>query len=174
MSRTDWAALITAPVCEYVAFVELERFGLRPYLPQIRKRWPSPSGRGHTAKLHPLFPRYLLIPIADANSPAIYEARGVLKTKPVLRDENGRPWRCPAKVVEAIREGELKGEFDEVLSKGDIVRVADSFLERVSSIISTMESTGNNLSRVPVVELLVPLLGGARARVSSSRVSRSV
>ena len=124
--------------------------------------------------MFPLFQRYLLLPIADTGSPSIYMARGVLKTKPVLRDENGKPWRCPEKVVEAIREGELKGEFDEILSKGDMVRVAGSILERVSAIITTMGGSGNNVSRSSVVELLVPLLGGVRARVSSSRVSRAV
>ena len=174
MARTDWAALVTEPVCEYAAFIELERFGLRPYMPQIRKRWPSPGGRGFTAKMFPLFPRYLLLPVADANSPGIYMSRGLLKTKPVLRDDDGTPWRCPARVVEAIKEGELKGEFDEILSKGDMVRVADSFLERVSSIVTTLSGSGNNVSRSSVVELLVPLLGGVRARVSSSRVSRAV
>ena len=38
MARTDWVALLTDPAAEYSAATELERLGLNPYLPQIRKR----------------------------------------------------------------------------------------------------------------------------------------
>jgi hypothetical protein len=46
MARTDWTALVTEPAAEYVARTELERFDLRPYLPQVRKRWLAPHGGG--------------------------------------------------------------------------------------------------------------------------------
>jgi hypothetical protein len=38
MARNDWVAVVTDPNAEYVAWVELGRFGLRPYLPQGRRR----------------------------------------------------------------------------------------------------------------------------------------
>ena len=43
MARTDWVALLTDPAAEYSAATELERLGLNPYLPQIRKRWQPPK-----------------------------------------------------------------------------------------------------------------------------------
>ena len=52
---------------------------------------------------YPLFPRYLLLPIREADVPAVRFARGLRRIKPLLASE-GRPWRCPAAVVDAVKE----------------------------------------------------------------------
>ena len=56
MARTDWAALVTEPAAEYTASAELVRFGLQPYLPQVRRRHRA-QGLA-LVRLYPLFPRY--------------------------------------------------------------------------------------------------------------------
>jgi len=101
MARTDGTALVTDPAAEYTARTELERLDLNPYLPQIRKCWQPTHGNTAHMRRYPLFPRYLLLPIRDADSPAIRVCRGLRKIKPVLADGEGRPWRCPAVMIDA-------------------------------------------------------------------------
>jgi radical SAM superfamily enzyme with C-terminal helix-hairpin-helix motif len=162
MARSDWAALLTEPAQEYTAYTELQRFGLTPYLPQLRKRFHTRAG-AYVMRHYPLFPRYLLLKFNEARHPSISLARGVCKTRPVLSDDDGRAWRAPEKVISAIREAEQRGIFDEILHKGDSVTLAYGALAMVRSVLSSETTVG-------MVELLTPLFGGTRATVNAAKV----
>ena len=106
----------------------------------------------------PLFPRYLLIPYPDAHNPSVRLARGICRYKCVLADDDGRPWRAPGKVIDGVREAEARGLYDEILHKGDSVTLAHGVLSTVRSVMSSDTTTG-------MIELLMPLFGGAKATV---------
>ena len=162
MARTDWAALLTDPAAEYLARTELQRFGLTPYLPQFRKRHHTRGG-AYVMRHFPLFPRYLLVPYQDAHHQSVRLARGVCRYKYVLSDDDGRPWRAPNKVIEGVKEAERLGVYDEILHKGDQVTLAYGVLSAVRSVMSSDTTTG-------VIELLMPLFGGAKATVSAQKI----
>jgi Transcription termination factor nusG len=167
MARSDWAALLTEPAAEYTAKTELQRFGLEPYLPQLRKRHHTRPGR-FVMRHYPLFPRYLLIPINRVLDPAVRMARGVCKHRPILADSYGQPWRAPQKIIEAIQLAEQRGDFDEILHKGDNVTLTYGVLATVRAVLATdLESpTG-------MVELLTPLFGGTKIRIDPSRIAHA-
>lgn len=165
MARTDWAAVLTEPAAEYLAHSELCRFGLTAYMPQIRKHHRTPQGR-YVMRQFPLFARYLLVRYGDAQSPSVRMARGICRIHPVLADDDGRPWRAPAKVVEAIQQAEQRGDFDEILHKGDQVTLTYGVLATVRSVMNSDAATG-------MVEILTPLFGGSRARIDRSRLSHA-
>jgi hypothetical protein len=162
MARSDWAALITEPAAEYTAHTELCRFGLQPYLPQIKKRHHTRAG-AYVMRNFPLFPRYLLIPINDAHHASIRLARGICRYRPLLADDEGRPWRAPGKVIDAVKTAETAGLYDEILHKGDHVTLAYGVLATVKSVCSSDTTTG-------MIELLMPLFGGSRATINAAKV----
>jgi hypothetical protein len=164
MARSDYTALVTEPAAEYVAATELRRFGLRPYLPELRKRWIPPRG-GVLLRRFPLFTRYLLLPIGEADHRAVRHSRGVRRARPILADDRGRPWRCPAAVVDAIKTAESEGEFDEVIANGDRVELTSGVLACISARMCG--SPGIK------VELLLPLFGGVRATASLAQLART-
>lgn len=165
MARSDWAALLTEPAAEYVAQIELQRFGLNPYLPQLRKRQHTRAGQ-YVMRHYPLFARYILIPINQAHVPTIRMARGINRATPLLTGENGRPWRAPQKIIDAIKQAEQEGQFDEILHKGDDVTLAYGVLATVRSVLTETPCNG-------MVELLSPLLGGSKVRVDQSKIVRA-
>ena len=123
MARSDWAALLTDPAAEYLAHIELCRFGLQPYLPQFKKRHHTRAGQ-YVMRSCPLFPRYLLIPINDAHNPHVRLARGICRHKCLLADELGRPWRAPSKIIEGVKAAEASGDQDHIAEEmGDILFV---------------------------------------------------
>jgi len=166
MARSDWAALLTDPAQEYLACSELVRFGLQPYLPQLKKRHHTRSGQ-YVMRDYPLFPRYLLIPYGDAYNPSVRLSRGICKHKCVLADENGRPWRAPNCVIEDVKRAEKSGLYDEILHKGDSVTMAYGVLATVRSVMSSDTTTG-------MIEMLMPLFGGVKATVDSARIIHAV
>ena len=162
MARSDWVALVTEPAAEYLACTELERFGLRPYLPQVRRRCVLPHTTIYRVRRYPLFPRYLLLPIGDADPGTIRMTRGLRKLRPMLAAENGAVWRAPDRVIKEIQQAECRGEFDEILIEGASVRLTGTPLAGVIAILER--------SHAHTVELFTPLLGGARIRVEASRI----
>jgi len=162
MARSDWAALITEPASEYTAHVELCRFGLAPYLPQIKKRHHTRAGQ-YVMRNFPIFPRYLFIPITDAHHSSIRLARGICRYRPLLADDEGRPWRAPQKTIDAVRLAEAQGLFDEILHKGDHVKL-------VHGVLSTIKSVCSSDTTVGMIEILMPLFGGARATVRADKI----
>lgn len=165
MSRSDFTALVTEPAAEYRACIELERFGLRPYLPQLKRRWIDRSGY-FTARLYPLFPSYLLIPIGDANHTAVRLAPGVRKVRPLLTSAEGRPWRCPEEVVTRIMQAEARGDFDEMApARGDKMMIKTGALAGMEALMEQLSGTR--------AQLFVALLGGARVSVAAAKVVRA-
>jgi len=165
MARSDWAALLTEPAAEYAACTELERFGLKPYLPQLRKRHHSRTGK-FVMRHYPLFPRYLLVHIKDAHHPVVRMAQGINRFKPLLADDDGRPWRAPGPVIEALQLAEQRGDFDEILHKGDNVTLKYGVLATVRSILTTDSNS-------TMVNILTPLFGGARLRIATTKIARA-
>jgi hypothetical protein len=90
-------------------------------------------------------------------------ARGVTRHRPILADAAGRPWRAPEKVIDALRESEARGLFDQILHKNDSVTLAYGVLSCVRSVL-TSEINAD------VVQLLTPLFGGCRATVRSDKL----
>jgi Transcription termination factor nusG len=163
----DWTALVTEPAKEYFAQIELQRFGLRPYLPQAKRRWMTPRSTAITLRCYPLFPGYILISLDDAEHPAIYEARGLRSYRPRLCHDDGVPWRAPAAVIEAVREAERRGEFDEHAPvRGDKVTMRHGVMAGIEAVVGKTQSA-------KALEILTPLLGGARATVAQSAVMRA-
>ena len=80
-------------------------------------------GANAVLRRFPLFPRYLLLRIDEAGHSALRIARGLRKLRPVLAADDGQPWRCPADIVTAIMAAECRDEFDEIIVKGDNVRL---------------------------------------------------
>jgi transcription antitermination factor NusG len=129
----------------------------------LRKRHHTRPGK-YVMRHYPLFPRYVLIKIGHASAPELRLARGVCRYRPVLADDDGRPWRAPSTVVEAIREAERRCAFDEILHKGDSVTLAFGVFATVRSVLTATPATN-------IVELLTPLFGGARARIDTARIA---
>ena len=165
MARSDFVALIAEPATEYIAANELRRFGLSPYLPELKKRYVLPHG-GALPRRYPLFPRYILLPIGEANHCAVRIVRGVRRFRAVLADDIGRPWRCPVAVIDAIKLAESCGEFDEIITIGDQVKLTRGVLASVAARINR-DSGGSR------VELLLPLFSGCRATVAVSQLMRA-
>jgi hypothetical protein len=111
----------------------------------------------------PIFPRYLFIPISDAHHASIRLARGICRYRPLLADDEGRPWRAPSKTIDAVRTAEAAGIFDEILHKGDSVTLAFGVLSAVRSVCSSDTTAG-------MIEILMPLFQGCRATVNAAKV----
>jgi hypothetical protein len=165
MARNDWVALVTDPGAEYTAWVELTRVGLRPYLPQGRRRWHPPHSTTSLLRRYPLFPRYILLPIGDVKLPALRLCRGLRKLRPILSDAEGRPWRAPDAVIAAVRESEDRGDFDEILHKGDPVKLTQGVLAGVQAVLNETAKKGR-------VEVLLALFGGVRASIPQANIAR--
>ncbi|RPI47207.1 MAG: hypothetical protein EHM67_00060 [Hyphomicrobiaceae bacterium] len=163
MARSDYAALITESASEYLAHTELQRFGLIAYLPQFKKRQHLRHGQ-FVMRHYPLFPRYLFVRYADAHHPSIRLARGISRNNHLLADADGRPWRAPCKAIEAVKQAEINGLFDEILHKGDAVTFTYGVLAMVRSVLASDASTAG------MVDVITPLFGGARARVDSTKM----
>jgi hypothetical protein len=162
MSRSDWAALQTEPAAEYIAYSELQRFGLAPYMPQLKRRHRTRTG-SFVMRNYPLFPRYLLIPITDTTDPTVRMARGICRFRPVLADAEGRPWRAPERAIRAVQKAEQHGMFNQILNPGDVVSLSNGVLSAVRAVMSETTSPG-------MIELLLPLFGGAHASVRAANV----
>jgi hypothetical protein len=172
MSRTDWTALVTRPSAEYAAVSDLARFGLNPYLPQVRRLHLAPSTTPMLRR-YPLFPRYLFLPFRQLDYDVLRNCRTLLQPKPVLADALGRPWRAPLHVIEAVRRIEAAGTLDESpesnlkipLKIGDKVRINNKLLDGITAFIEN--SSDKDL------HVLMPLLGGARVRVARASVTKA-
>jgi hypothetical protein len=68
-------------------------------------------------------------------------------------------------VIDAVREAEAKGAFDEALQPGDKVRIANGVL---TDVAATLIRNGNGCR----AEVLLPLFGGVRATVPQGQVAR--
>jgi hypothetical protein len=86
--------------------------------------------------------------------------RGVRKTKPILCDENGRPWRVHGDVVDTLMLAETRGEFDEMLMRGDRVRIKGA--------LGDMEALMTGQSK-RLIGVLSPLFGGSRMTIPAAK-----
>ncbi len=166
MARHDWIALVCEPMAEYKAFIDLQRYGLNPYLPQRKARCRLPDGKVGPIRSYPLFPPYLLLPFADIGDRVIVNAcRGLRKGKRILADADGVLWKVPEATILQMREAEFGGLFDESLKIGDKVQINVPNLELIEAFV---ENSDHRL-----LTLMTPLLGGARVRVDRASVTMS-
>lgn len=160
MARTDWIALATAPSTEYTARSDLERLCLRPYLPQQCRRIRIEGVI--QLRRFPLFPRYLLLPIADLDYRVIRNTRGILKLNPVVSGRDGKIWRASQESINKIRDAEQSGNFDEKIQKGTRVQLQSKGFSDISAFVEAVDAG--------TVELFTPLLGGSRMKTRTSNV----
>ena len=92
--RNSWACCVTLAQHEYVAKVDCERFGLHPFLPQIRKAW-TPRGDKPMLRATPMFPRYFFIPLAEARARPLHHVRGLLGHRFLLTSMEGTIFTAP-------------------------------------------------------------------------------
>lgn len=120
----NWIAVFTKPACEEKARAHLRRQGFEVYLPTFRRR------RSHARRIdivtRPLFPRYMFVCL-DLLLARWRPIMGTLGVSCVLCDGDA-PRVVPDRVVDALREGEGAGAFDETdpasrLKPGDAVRI---------------------------------------------------
>lgn len=157
MARSDWAAFMTEPAAEYLARTELERFGLGPYLPQIRKRF-FVNNRC-VLRQYPLFPRYFFLPIQQIHDPAIRACRYRIT---LLKSQTGT-WRASDKTVRQLQHDESAGLFDESNPRpGQRVTIQTGALHVPATVAANLAPN--------LLELLSPLLGGARVIIDARRV----
>jgi hypothetical protein len=163
MARNDWVAVVTDPGAEYLALTELNRLGLRVYLPQGRKLWHHVRASTALLRRYPVFPGYILLPLRDAKPEVLRLCRGVRRIRPILSTSEGHLWRAPATVIDAVRESEDRGDFDEVLATGDPIKLAKGVLAGVQAVLTETACRGR-------VEILMPLFGGVKASVPQGNV----
>jgi hypothetical protein len=114
-----------------------------------------------------LFPRYLLLPIAEARRRELHYVPGLTGDRYLLASAEGRIWEAPASVVSAISEAENRGEFDEIPpSLGDKVKL------RGTGALSTMELLVSCLDTT-TAQLFSPILGGARVKAKVADLTRA-
>jgi hypothetical protein len=143
---------------QYVAWQELTRLGLRPYLPQARRRWRPTHSTAVLLRKYPLFPRYVLLSYREAKLPAVRMSRGVSRLKSILCSAEGHLWPASSAVIEAVRASEDRGDFDEILHKGDPILLTKGVLAGVQPVI-------NETTRKGRAEVLLPLFGGVKVVV---------
>lgn len=161
-----WIAAVCEPAGEYVARVDLERYGLHPYLPEF-KRPILPRGVARPlVKAFPLFPRYIFLPLADMRQREFHYARGLKRPRPVLADGSGVPWKAPHADIEVLLELERAGQFDVALVPGDRVQL------RQKGPLSGVEIFLARASK-ETAEILMPLFGGCRGRTALSELVKA-
>ena len=118
---TDWYVVYTQPQNEARAVENLARQGFEAYLPTISRL--RRHARRQDVVRRPLFPRYLFVVL----DPERTQWRPILSTFGVadLIRTGDRPTPVPRGFVEALRQQEGEGAFDERLCKPDF-RVGES------------------------------------------------
>jgi len=164
-AKDAWVALVTEPNFEYAAQTELQRFGLTPYLPQFRRMWTPPGAVKPLVRAHPLFPRYLFLPLAEARLRSLHYVRGLRRPKPILCDADGAFWQAHADEIFTVAAIENRGGFDERLGVGDAVKLRSGALAGLDLFLKRAEGR--------TVELFTPLFGGCRGTVRADSVQRA-
>lgn len=137
---TSWYVVRTQPNAETRALAHLERQSFRAYLPTYTKRRRHARRTDHVQRA--LFPRYLFVALDEGSA-----WRPILSTVGVseLLRVGDRPVPVPAGVIDALRQGERDGRFDEAgasrFAAGQIVRVlAGPFADFVGRIAALADS----------------------------------
>lgn len=166
MAKDDWIAAVTEPAAEYAAKIELERLGLSPYLAQFRKVWSPPGASKPMVRLHPLFPRYLFLPLAEARHREMHYAKGLRRPRAILADAEGKPWVATGLEISTIIQMEKQGSFDEIIAIGDRVRL------KKTGVLSGIEILLSK-STERTAELFLPLFGGCRGTSTMENLQRA-
>lgn len=162
---TSWFAVHTQPNAETRAVSHLLRQNYSVYLPTYLKR------RSHARRIEtvrrPLFPRYLFVELeATARWRPILSTAGVSDLVRV----GDRPLPVPSGIVEALRNGEAAGSFDENneaarLAPGQIVRILAGPFANLVGRFSALAETDR-------VYVLLEILGGeTRAKIPALMVA---
>jgi hypothetical protein len=109
VARSDFCVVVTEPACEYRVRTDCERLGMRPYVPQARRRWFLPDGVV-TTKLVPIFAGVVLLPLPEFDPPTL---RSIRHLRRAMTDRGGRPQLFFGAVISALMLHELQREFDD-------------------------------------------------------------
>jgi hypothetical protein len=169
MPRDSFAAITTLGAREYDVDLDCRRLGLHPFFPQQRKLWLPRGAQKPLLRASPLFPRYLLLPIAEARRRELHYVRGLAGDhRYLLASAEGRIWEAPGEVVSAIAAAESRGEFDEVPPS-----LCDKVKLKGTGALSTMEMLVACLDTT-TARLFSPILGGARVTARVADLARAV
>jgi hypothetical protein len=105
---------------EYLAQLDLRRFGILVWLPE-RRRVVRPKDVEPFFQFVPLLPRRLLVPLHSARDAAFWHCRGVERPKWLVAGEDGKPLCIPDNAVRELLS--LAGHFDEDRLGGNIRRL---------------------------------------------------
>ena len=75
--KDSFAAITTLGAKEYDVDRDCRRLGLHPFFPQQRKLWLPRGAQKPLLRASPLFPRYLLVPIAEARRRELHYVPGI-------------------------------------------------------------------------------------------------
>jgi hypothetical protein len=133
MASDYWAAARTAGGAEYAVTVDLKRLRLTPFCPQYYRHWTPDKSSTSLVKAYPLFPRYVLLPLAEARTREVQYVRGLRLPKPLLTVD-GQIWQIPAEAVFELARLEHRADLDRTVLAGNWVRMTavDLFLAQVA------------------------------------------
>jgi hypothetical protein len=165
--RDGWAACVTNPAADYQVRLDLERFGLHPYMPQHRRNWLPRGATRPLVRSFPLFKGYIFVPIAEARKRELFFVRGLKQPRHLLSDSEGVLWVAPADAIQVIARTEQEGGFDETPPfRGDRMRL------NVTGPLAAMELFIGRFD-ARTVELLAPLFGGSRMTARVGDLART-
>ena len=134
MAHDGWAAALTDGGAEYAVKIDLERLGLNPYCPQVRRRWKPPGSSTFLVRSFPLFPKHVLLPVDHARTRAVHYVKGLKTPRAFIDDAAGKMLTLPADAVFELWRLEMRGDLDETLLAGNWVRMTgvDLFLAQAA------------------------------------------
>ena len=137
MAHDGWCAAMTDGKAEYAVLIQLERLGLRAYLPQCKRHCRLPGAAVPLVRSYPLFPCRLFLPLAQARVREIHYVRGLKLPRPFLNDADGRLWIVPDDVIFELALVENQGLFDETRATDDRVKLRgmELFSASIGSVI---------------------------------------
>ena len=84
MANDGFAVAVTETGLEYQVRLELARLRLNPYLPQYTRLWTPDKTSTPLVRRFPLFPKYILLPLAEARTREVQYVRGLKLLRPIF------------------------------------------------------------------------------------------
>jgi transcription antitermination factor NusG len=140
-----WIVIRTAANSEFRVAHDLREAGFHSYCPIGKKIVTWTNGRrtkSATAKIYPVFSRYLFVECQDNHLP---HKRSVDRIEAILSDASG-PRFVPSQSIETIQQLENSGEWDEtvfraeksVYQPGDAIRIVSGAFAQFPGVIAAL------------------------------------
>lgn len=150
-----WLVVRTKSAREGQATEELRQAGMHPYCPGYQREYRHHRSKKWIVREFPLFKGYLFLPSEGVNWYGLADCKAVAS---ILRSAGGNPLLVSDSVVEAVREKQAAGEFDELkvhghmVKVGQTVKVAEGALTGMAGLVCSVASAKN-------VRLLLSMFG---------------